>query len=47
MDSSHVSAEIDILKLKIKELGQKDESGKFSIKFGLLYEQTVDIFEVK
>jgi hypothetical protein len=46
MDSSHVSAEVDLLKQKIKELGSKQEDGKYSVTFGKLYDETVDIFEV-
>lgn len=45
MDSSHIDKEIELLKEKIKEYGI-NTNGVYTIKFGELYDKTIDIFEV-
>ena len=40
-----VNEEVALLLEKIKELGGEQSNGKIGVKFGLLYEKTVDIFE--
>ena len=37
--------DVKLLAAKIKELGKVQEDGRIGVKFGLLYEATVDIFE--
>jgi len=39
------SEEVALLIEKIKELGEAQPNGNIGVKFGLLYEKTVDIFE--
>ena len=46
MDQSHVNEDVELLKKKIKELGSLGDNGQYSIPFGVLYDNTVDIFEV-
>jgi len=47
MDQSHVDQEVELMRQKIMELGSKQEDGSYSIPFGVLYEKTTDIFEVR
>ncbi len=45
MNADHVDSEIELLREKILELGSTQNNGQMGIKFGELYEKTVDIFE--
>ena len=37
--------EVSLLIEKIKEFGEQQSDGRIGVKFGILYEKTVDIFE--
>lgn len=37
--------EVTLLIEKIKEFGEQQSDGRIGVKFGILYEKTVDIFE--
>ena len=39
------SEEVTLLIEKIKEFGEQQSDGRIGVKFGILYEKTVDIFE--